>query len=236
MGHPVSTVETRSRIRRGRWLCACASAALVAQTAFAAPITGLPDRDLKPIVLTIVPPSPTTAVPPVQQKPTSGSTDEPGLILPNRGPKVDRPAQDPLEGVGTLSPKQLTVDRGAFDISVETPDGAPAGKGATLPPSLLPGPTERVPPPPSVVDTMLVSGRAAPPADQARVEGGAVVLMASPNAASASGNSGNGNGAGNGNGPPVDVGPPPPPPPPPPASDNSGADNGVGNGGQNKVV
>ena len=116
---------------------------------------------------------------------------------PDRGGNVD-----PLEGVGPAK-LEVTVNRGTFDISIEPPAANGPGKSAQKHQSGQMSSSVRPQPAPSagVVESLLVSGHAAAPADQARVEGGAVVLSASLNA---NGNNGNGNAGtgnnGNGNG------------------------------------
>jgi hypothetical protein len=111
---------------------------------------------------------------------------------------------DVLDGVGPAKPG-VTVNRGTFDISIETPAGRgpSTAKGAQKQLNGIAATTFRPQAPPQTgdVESLLVAGHAAPPADQARVEGGAVVLSASVNANGGNGNSnGNGNRNGNGNG------------------------------------
>ena len=116
----------------------------------------------------------------------------------------------------TGGPNEFRSNRGAFDISVKVAprskapgnrDGGPA-QGALTQTVIAPG---LRPSTPVNVDRLLVTVNAVPAADHARVENGAVVLAASPNAQSNS-QSGNGNGppsdpgTGNGNGPPSDPG------------------------------
>jgi hypothetical protein len=132
--------------------------------------------------------------------------------------QADRPPMPPVGNGGLPGP--LTVNNGTFDIKVDKIPGAsdsngkgsndkgpnadpPSGSAAILP-GAAPGGT--------IVEQLLVPDHSAPPADQASVDHGTIVLAKAgpkqpvppppppPDANSPPGNPGNGNGNGNAKG------------------------------------
>jgi hypothetical protein len=217
-----------TRQRRRSLLSACAGVALLAQ-----PATAIPSLS-SPIPRSAAGPR-SGAIWFADASPKRGGLNNPINPPWHIADKAGGPKDRPQAGNLSSSP-QVKGDRGTFDISVDvlTTPRRPARNNdqknnKDVGPFL--GPNTPLSPRASL-DQLLVTSHASPPADQARVDNGAIVLLASPNS-NGQGNSNNqGNGppsnpgTGNGNGPPTDPGngngngPPSDP----------GAGNGNGNG------
>src|SRR4051794_25535597 len=163
----------------------------------AAPTPGVPNRFLR----TAPPAAPlllADATSPEKGRGQPSQFDKP-IVVPWRADAPAPNTQIPDVASGkTGGPNEFRSNRGAFDISVKVAprskapgnrDGGPA-QGALTQTVIAPG---LWPSAPVNVDRLLVTVNAVPAADHARVENGAVVLAASPNAQSNS-QSGNGNG------------------------------------------
>ena len=223
LGH--EHAKTRA-MRRAPLLCACAIVAFVCGPAAAAPPMG---------AAAAAPPN-AGPVRPEAGSPAGPSSSTPQSVLTNTGPRTL-----PRASGGS----QLRVDGGLFDIEVNAPARSGSGTG---PASAMPAPAVALPSIPAMpagreVESLLVTSRAAPPADSARVENGAIVLGNSSGPGQGEASTSPGSAANNsppvGSGPSVHTAdkskdpppppaPPPPPPPPPPAAGNG---NGNGNGG-----
>ena len=207
---------------RAALLCACAIAALAAQPALAGPLTNSPADVAGPVPQMGRMQTPGRIGDDVSSASLSGNNRAPAM--PGSGVHID------VSGGSSIS-----ASGGTFDVQVESPrvantpaDPSAHGRAGAL---AIPSPSAGLPSMQATaaqVEQLLVTNQAPPPADQANVVDGAIVLSASAKPpASMSGvpvgaadhpdpgpPPGGNNGKGNGPPPPPPAPPPPPPPPP----------------------
>ena len=171
---------------RAALLCACAVAALAVQPASAAPGHEVPE-----INTSSAHGFGHAAPAPITDAVGTGATADPGHRS-SANPSLPSQAEAPPAAL----PSQLTADGGTFDVQVAAPAETSDTHGSAPPGSEpgskahdnrrdvdLPAQTASLPPAAAPtaaqIEQMLVTDQAAPPANQVRVEGGAIVLTSS---------------------------------------------------------